>query len=388
MTQRRPSFLWLAIFFAVAAVGIHTYLTNHHLSLQYGTNLGDSICNINNQFDCDSVNTSTYSELLGVPLALWGAINNLAIALLLLWAIMTNLKNENLNRIVFLYSGAIALVSVVMLAISATQLGTFCLFCILSYVASFGLFISIFLALGVPSNMVSESVRYLFTGGEEGGRSYLIFFVVVLGSVFLVNGMSRTGYGGQLDEVARDSVQNWKLASPVQIDTSTGLHMKPTDGTYKMNIVEFADFNCPHCKTAAPVLHAFAKSRKDVQLTFMNFPLDGNCNAAIESPGKTCVYAKVTYCAKSQNKGWETHDWFFKHQGSFEGLDLVVKDVGIDFGPLKECVDSSATHETIMKQASEGKNAGVKGTPTIFVNGRPVMGGQFMPVLNEVYKNL
>lgn len=385
MTQRRPSFLWLAIFFAVAAVGIHTYLTYHHLGLQYGTSTGDSICNINQQFDCDSVNTSNYSELLGVPLALWGAVNNFALGLLLLWALLTGLKNENLNRINFLYAGAIAVTSVVMLLISATQLGTFCLFCILSYIASFGLFISVFLAIGVPSNLIEGTIKFL-TGSE--GRSYTIFFAAVLGSVFMMNGMSRAGYGAQLDEVARDSVQNWKTTKEIQIDSSTGLYMKDPQGTYKMNIVEFADFNCPHCKFAAPVLHAFAKSRKDVQLTFMNFPLDGNCNPAIESPGKTCSIAKATYCAKTQGKGWETHDWFFKHQGEFEGLDGVVKAVGIDFNALKECVESSATHESIMKQATEGKNAGVKGTPTIFVNGRPLMGGQFMPVLNEVYKTL
>lgn len=158
--------------------------------------------------------------------------------------------------------------------------------------------------------------------------------------------------------------------------------------TYKMNIVEFADFSCPHCKTAAPVLHAFAKSRKDVNLTFMNFPLDGNCNPAIQGPGKTCTYAKATLCANSLGKGWETHDWFFKNQGNFDGLDLVVKDLGIDAIKLKECVESTATHEAVMKQATQGKDAGVKGTPAVFVNGRLLMGGQFMPILNEAYKTL
>jgi len=390
MKERSPSpaFWWLAAICSLLAIGIHFYLTRHHLDLQYGTYEGASICNINQTLDCDSVNTSSFSELFGAPLALWGAVANAAMLLLLLWTKTTSFRNAHLNRICFLFAGTIALASVIMIGISSFQLGTYCLFCILTYLCSFGLLLGVVKMIPLELSQVGNTLRYLLSRGEEGGISYLIFFAAIPVAVFIFNGMFRSRFGDDLSYIIQESKSYWQTNPYFDFDTSTGLHQKDSQQNYRMHIVEFADFGCSHCRAAAPSLNAFSKSRQDVQFTFMNFPLDGNCNPAITAPGHSCALAKGVFCANQQGKGWEFHDWLFEHQGSVTDVKQVASELKLEPRRFEECLESSATHEAIMKQASQGKSAGVNGTPTIFVNGKQLPRGQLMPILNEVYKSL
>ncbi len=386
MNQKKSSsaLFWLAVLSLLIATGVHLYLTLHHFDLKFGASEGDSICNINQKFDCDSVNMSVYSEVLDIPIALWGAITNLALLLLVVWAKLVSFKNPYLNRLCNWMSSAIATVSVVMILISLTQLNMLCLFCIITYVTSFMAWIGI--RLGVPQRMGHGSTAsYLVQGGDQGGRPYLYFLAAIPVMVLLFNGMLSSRFGNDLKLVVHDSVAQWQQSTVHQFDTTTGLALKDSSKQYKMTIVEFADFKCPHCRSAAPSLNAFAKSRADVQLIFMNFPLDGSCNPAITSPGATCGLAKSVYCANQQGRGWEAHKWLFDHQTTSGNVDDLISQLQLDGAILKSCLESSATHDVILKQATQGKDAGVKGTPAVYVNGRQLMRGQLIPILEAAY---
>lgn len=389
MKQRSPSsaFFWLAVICCVAAIAIHAYLTKHHLDLQYGISDGNSLCNINDKLDCDSVNTSVYSEIFGTPIALWGVVANAAILLLLFWAKATRFQNSHLSRICFFLGSGIGFISLVMLVISFTQLGTFCLFCIGTYVASFGLFLGVWRMVQQDISAMPSTVSYLFTRGDNGGFSYLIYLAMIPVFVFVLNGMLRSRFGDDFKQMVSESVGLWQTNPSVNLDVPDALNLKRTEDNYKMHIVEFADFNCGHCKRAAPTLHAFAKSRKDVQLTFLNFPLDGGCNPAIKGPGESCALAKATICGKAQNKGWEVHDWLFENQTQVN-MEKMISTLKLEPTSFNECLNNTATHESVFKQASLGQSAGIKGTPSIYVNGRLLNGGQFIPVLTEVYNHL
>src|ERR1700730_8462004 len=103
-----------------------------------------------------------------------------------------------------------------------------------------------------------------------------------------------------------------------------------------MQIVEFSDFQCPHCKHAAPSLHAFVNAhRDDVHFIFQNFPLDPACNKDFK-PGtghdQACLFAKAALCGNQQGKFVETHDWIFKHQDDLSAslVDPMVKEVDLN----------------------------------------------------------
>ena len=382
--------IWIALVATTIAVGVHFYLVQHHYSLAFGGSDSPSICNVNKTFSCDTVNTSEYAELLGKPLALWAALTNGVLLLFLLWQLLSTAP-AFVSRMSFYLATFILAGSVVMATISFTQLGTFCLFCMAAYASSIVTWFGTFKAAQpISFSLLPQDIKSLFESGPEGARSYLVFLLMIPAGAYLLNNMIVSSYVKNLDVVITESLNEWKASTSNTFDTSTGLHLKNKNLAAKMTIVEFADFGCIHCKRAAPSLHAFAKSRKDVQLIFLNYPLDGACNPAIPREGRTCRLAKSTYCGEQQNKGWDVHDWLFKNQGQADqlGFDAMSKEIGLDISQLTHCLDSEDTTNVIRLQATQGQNAKIEGTPAIFVNGRHLPAGFFMPILEAAYKSL
>jgi protein-disulfide isomerase len=77
---------------------------------------------------------------------------------------------------------------------------------------------------------------------------------------------------------------------------------------------------------------------------------------------------------------WDYHDWIFQHQEEINPDNLkekvleFAKTKGIDADQLSKCIDSKATEEEVNKTREEGKSLEVNSTPTMFVNGRRMVG--------------
>ncbi len=167
-----------------------------------------------------------------------------------------------------------------------------------------------------------------------------------------------------------------------------------------MIIVEFADFRCPHCKFAAPSVKAFVQSRKDVALLFKSYPLDGTCNLDPNFNGKgdgiSCRLALAVTCSeKLEQKGWKLYDSIFENQADYQqirSIELVDQKLcqsGIEnCDQFKLCMDDPATKVMIQKMAQEGTQAGLKGTPTFYINNKLMTGAQFLPVLEKAYESI
>jgi protein-disulfide isomerase len=97
-------------------------------------------------------------------------------------------------------------------------------------------------------------------------------------------------------------------------------------------------------------------------------------------------------CIFHQNASafWDYHDWIFENQEGTtpENLkDKVVefaKGKGVDADQLSKCIDSGATEEEVNKTRAEGKDLDVSSTPTLFVNGRRMVGTLQWPDLQRV----
>jgi len=387
MKQNSKDFYNLsAILTSFSAVLLHSYLTYEHYLLKFGAAEQNSICNINQIFNCDAVNSSSFSEFLGAPIALWGFFTNLALFLILVGSRLTGQKSDYMKRVAYYLSLVIVIASLVMGGLSF-NLGKLCLFCSCAYVLSF---LTLFFTYKTTSShlkYVKEDFLLLFKAGDEGARSYLIFFALVPAFVILSDIYAAHSFIPNMDILIAESMLGWKAEKDQSFVLRSGLFMGDPAHP-RMTIVEFADFNCPHCKHAAPSLHAFAASRKDVLLVFQNFPLDGSCNPAINGPGHSCEFAKSTFCAEKESKGWLAHDWLFSHQGQNiePGLSDMTKELGLDPTRFHACLESSEAHSAILEQAKLGENAGIKGTPSIFVNGKLLPGGHLIPVLEKAYQ--
>lgn len=382
--------------FTLLAVLTHTYLALQNYRLKSGLMDGKSFCNINSQFNCDAVALSSYSEVFGIPVAVWGGLTNAALLVFLL-VLLFDLSGarERLARISFWLAAVIFLTSVVMGVISVTQLGTYCLFCIAAYALSLLQLISTWKICDqnpVPL-LVEDGVQSL-----QSQRWIPVTLVLVPAFAFLTNGMAKDAYGlRQSDWVIQESLSFWKTSPLQNFKLEEGLSYQAQPGEPKMEIVEFADFLCPHCKSASLPLHTFTESHPGVRLTFKPFPLDGTCNAAIQqkADGYRCRLAAVTLCAESLGqKGWAVHNWIFERQAQLssskwaDDLKEMAQLSGVPVEKLAACVDDGATKDLLLRISEEGLRAKIPGTPSIFVNGRRLDRGQDVMVLDAVYRSL
>lgn len=132
-----------------------------------------------------------------------------------------------------------------------------------------------------------------------------------------------------------------------------------------VTIVEFSDFQCPHCAAAYPVLERIvSESDGKVKLVFKHYPLSHHTHAR--------KAARAAVAAGEQDKFWEMHDKLFENQLALTGADLegYAKELGLDMERFKEDMASEEIEACIEADREEAERLGVEGTPAMFVNGR------------------
>ena len=132
-----------------------------------------------------------------------------------------------------------------------------------------------------------------------------------------------------------------------------------------VSIVVFTDYECPACAGVNPIIKTIAGNHGDkVKLVYRDYPLLGTHKFAFDA-------ARAAYAAKNQNKYFEYVELLYANQGSL-GKDKLLeyaKKLGIDMDRFKTDMESEAATAEIKKDMSDGKDYGVAGTPSIFVNG-------------------
>lgn len=393
MIKTKPLYINLLITFI--ALGLHGYLANKFFLLQNAESSGQSFCNLGGMWNCDAVNTSPYAKLLGQPVALWGLVTHMVFLLgQLIVAVRQDAKDFWVDMTVY-FSVLIAATSVVMGFISLTQLGSLCLFCLAVYVLSF---LNIFF-LKLAGFHYTASFKNL--GSVLKDKTSWITAASVPVLVFIMGSNWGSAQNStQAKGLVNDRIAAWNAAPASQFDLNLGLHLGAPIDQAKMIIVEFADFRCPHCKFAAPSVKAFVQSRKDVALLFKSYPLDGTCNLDPNFNGKgdgiSCRLALAVTCSeKLEQKGWKLYDSIFENQADYQqirSVELVDQKLcqsGIEnCDQFKLCMDDPATKVMIQKMAQEGTQAGLKGTPTFYINNKLMTGAQFLPVLEKAYESI
>jgi protein-disulfide isomerase/uncharacterized membrane protein len=171
------------------------------------------------------------------------------------------------------------------------------------------------------------------------------------------------------------SLREFESARPVALDISSPLVKGPKDAP--IHVVEFSDFLCPFCRSLALGLNGFLQqSAGRVAIHFKNFPLDASCNPSIQGtlhPG-ACELAKGAVCAAAQGRFSEYHDRVFQtefhRQPTSANLPELASAIGLDANAFGNCLASPATLDRVKADIAEAVKAGVKATPTVFINGR------------------
>jgi protein-disulfide isomerase len=158
------------------------------------------------------------------------------------------------------------------------------------------------------------------------------------------------------------------MVAPTVTVTTTGPAAGPADAP--VTLVEFADFQCPYCVRAVPVI-ADMRQRYPTQLrvVFKHMPLD-----TIHPRARPAARAAV--CAEKQDKFWQLHDAMFQNHGALEDdqLRTYAGTAGLDLAAYDACIAAPETDARVTADFEEGRAAGITGTPAFVLNGRLLRG--------------
>ncbi len=147
-----------------------------------------------------------------------------------------------------------------------------------------------------------------------------------------------------------------------------------------VTIVEFGDFECPDCKSEAPLLREavpLAYENK-VRVFFKNFPLESiHPWARAAATASRCIYHQDAAAF------WKFYDWDYEKQPDLNGENLTENilswagKTGLDQAKLKGCIETKATEAEVDASIAEAHALGANGTPTLIINGRKIGGLQW-----------
>jgi protein-disulfide isomerase len=144
----------------------------------------------------------------------------------------------------------------------------------------------------------------------------------------------------------------------------------------KVTVVEFSDFQCPHCRVLSQNLKPLETKYPQVRFVFKNFPL-----TAIHPWSMTAALA--ARCAFQSNPAafWKMHDAIFLQQDListeivYDKLTEFAASAGLNREDFKACLADPETQKSVEADIALGKALKLTSTPTVYVNGRENIGG-------------
>jgi protein-disulfide isomerase len=204
--------------------------------------------------------------------------------------------------------------------------------------------------------------------------------LIVAAIVILLNGNALKPSNGTSVAIT-PAVQSYSVPAD-------GTHLGKSSAPVKVDVWE--DFQCPACKSytdnAEPqVIENYVKTGK-VYYTYHFFPLIDSGNAT----GESHQAANAAMCALEQGRFWDYHNllfanWGGENQGAFVDPRLVAfaENLGLDMTKFNQCFTANTYSNYINQDLLTGQRFGVKGTPSVFVNGTLVTPG-YVPSYDQL----
>lgn len=138
------------------------------------------------------------------------------------------------------------------------------------------------------------------------------------------------------------------------------------DEDAKVTIVEFSDFQCPYCAKAAAVIKKLkSKYGKKVKIVFKQFPL------AFHNHAKSAAIASMCANEQGMDKFWKMHDAFFLDKAPLADDKIIElsSKLGLKKDQFESCFKNKKFMAHVERDLQQGQALGVKGTPSVFING-------------------
>ncbi|MEL7238615.1 MAG: thioredoxin domain-containing protein [Planctomycetota bacterium] len=133
-----------------------------------------------------------------------------------------------------------------------------------------------------------------------------------------------------------------------------------------ITLVEYGDYECPHCIATFPLVETLLETRgDDLRFVFRHFPL-------------TSVHPQASFAAQAaeaagaQDKFWPMHALLYQEPGGLtdDAFDRLAIKLNLEIYKFQSDLTTRRFADRVQRVAEQGKSLGVTGTPTLFVNGR------------------
>jgi protein-disulfide isomerase len=362
----------------LSALGAALSLVTLYIHNRLAADQGDytSFCDVSAELSCDLVLGSGYASFLGIPVAGW-ALASYAASALLAFALL-RAGAEMLPRIATAFvalTGAMLAISLYFLAISTLVIGVACPMCLSLDAVNVALFATAVAVARIARSATFSPRSPLLVAGALTAAA-IVALVVFQGPGDAASGPLT------VDRIRREDPRfyAWYVSQPVTempLGESAGQSAKATN--VDITVVEFSDFECPHCRRAYLDLSEVIASDPGVRVIHRNFPLHPDCNPKVEAKihVNACGAAVAAECASRLGNGDAYNRVLFSHQDAL-GRDALVgyaREVGIDGDAFTACLGSPEASAAVAEDVRQGAAAGVESTPTFFINGRIIKGG-------------
>src|ERR1700737_4256134 len=184
-------------------------------------------------------------------------------------------------------------------------------------------------------------------------------------------------FRGELSDMTIDPLAETRSKLHVGNSPSMG----PTDA--KITLIEFADFECPSCRQLDRILRDLLPQHPEIRLVYKDFPL-----TTLHPWAMTASLAGQCATQQSPASFWKIHDIIFDQQdvitpsNVWEKMTDFANQLGLNAETFRTCMANPETTREIEKTTAEGHELNVTGTPSIFVNGRRIVGAD-EPLLRQ-----
>jgi uncharacterized membrane protein len=383
------------ILFALLGLGASLASTYVHYNLLVDRSFS-SFCDVNATVSCTQAYLSPYGSFLGVPVALAGVFFfAVVLALAALSGRKTPQAGESAPAYIFALSTLGLAFALYLGYASFFILHAVCILCVTTYVAVIAIFIISGGATSVPmTSLPARAGRDLKTL-VSSPAALTVAALLAVGAIsfkmaFPKETAAETAAQASADfppltDQQKAEVEKWWDVQP-KVDVPV-----PSDGAAVL-MVKFNDYQCPPCRQTyeayGPLLAKWAQTGK-FKFVLKHFPLDSECNGA--APGgphpAACEAAAAVVMARRKNDGSaeKLEHWLFAHQGPPILTPDEVKGAARDVAGITDFdAKYASTLIEVKNDAGMGAMLGVKSTPTFFINGHILPGGQDPRLIDAV----
>jgi uncharacterized membrane protein len=356
---------------------ISIYLSGVYYQGISGSGAFKAFCDVGELASCSSVIMSPEARLFGgIPVSSFAAGWYFFLALL---ALVTFLPEWALlgAGIGFALSSIGVLFSLYLLYLMLFKIGHLCLFCLTLDAVALATLLLWWLLGGLDAlRTIKQAGWPKGTGSKVQILSFALSVSALIWIVILRPSQNDS------DRIAEQDLPLYltSFRSTPKTDLRLGEHVAIFgDPAAPVEVVDFSDFLCPHCKKAALLLKTLITTYpKSLRVRVMHFPLEAACNSMIPSGGHegSCELARGAICAHQQGRGTQYHERIFDHQETIrpDNWKNLLSDLGLNMETWTACVEAEATKQQLALDIAEGIRLQLHSTPTLFVQNRRIDG--------------